>query len=220
LNISEEKKYIYDMMRTVVDERRTLTDIYFSLKERLNDLDELERKGLSDLSIKGYVDLQNERNQTLMLENTQRELAHLKQKLEKNGATVVMTRDEDNYVDLYKRVDIAKKYDADILVSVHNNSLPDGKNPYEEHGTTTYYYHSQAENLANKVQQNLVKATQFDDKGIKHGSFVLTRPTMPVCILVEVGFMINPFEYEKLLMPKYQKIYALGIANGIKEYFK
>jgi len=82
MNISEEKKYIYDMMRTVVDERRTLTDIYFSLKERLNDLDELERKGLSDLSIKGYVDLQNERNQTLMLENTQRELAHLKQKLE------------------------------------------------------------------------------------------------------------------------------------------
>jgi len=145
---------------------------------------------------------------------------YLKQELEKNGATVVMTRDEDNYVDLYKRVDIAKKYDADILVSVHNNSLPDGKNPYEEHGTTTYYYHSQAENLANKVQQNLVKATQFDDKGIKHGSFVLTRPTMPVCILVEVGFMINPFEYEKLLMPKYQKIYALGIANGIKEYFK
>ena len=86
MNISEEKKYIYDMMRTVVDERRTLTDIYFSLKERLNDLDELERKGLSDLSIKGYVDLQNERNQQLMLENTQRELAHLKQKLENEQA--------------------------------------------------------------------------------------------------------------------------------------
>lgn len=86
MNISEEKKYIYDMMRTVVDERRTLTDIYFSLKERLNDLDELERKGLSDLSIKGYVDLQNERNQQLMLENTQRELAHLKQKLENEAA--------------------------------------------------------------------------------------------------------------------------------------
>ena len=86
MTISEEKKYIYDMMRTVVDERRTLTDIYFSLKERLNDLDELERKGLSDLSIKGYVDLQNERNQTLMLENTQRELAHLKQKLENEQA--------------------------------------------------------------------------------------------------------------------------------------
>lgn len=82
MNIREEKKYIYDMMRTVVEERRVLTDIYFSLKERLNDLDELERKGLSDLSIKGYVDLQNERNQTLMLENTQRELAHLKEKLE------------------------------------------------------------------------------------------------------------------------------------------
>ena len=89
MNIREEKKYIYDMMRTVVDERRTLTDIYFSLKERLNDLDELERKGLSDLSIKGYVDLQNERNQTLMLENTQRELAHLKQKLENEQAKPV-----------------------------------------------------------------------------------------------------------------------------------
>lgn len=145
---------------------------------------------------------------------------YLKQELEKSGATVIMTRSADDYVDLYKRVDIAKKADADLLISVHNNSLPDGKNPYEEHGTTTYYYHAQAAKLANKVQQGMVKATGFDDKGIKYGSFVLTRPTMPLSILVEVGFMINPFEYEKLLMPKYQKIYATGIANGIKEYFK
>ena len=145
---------------------------------------------------------------------------YLKQELEKSGATVIMTRSTDDYVDLYKRVDIAKKADADLLISVHNNSLPDGKNPYEEHGTTTYYYHAQAAKLANKVQQGMVNSTGFDDKGIKYGSFVLTRSTMPLSILVEVGFMINPFEYEKLLMPKYQKIYASGIANGIKEYFK
>ena len=61
---------------------------------------------------------------------------------------------------------------------------------------------------------------KFSQFMIKYGSFVLTRPTTPLSILVEVGFMINPFEYEKLLMPKYQKIYASGIANGIKEYFK
>ena len=144
----------------------------------------------------------------------------MKQELEKSGATVIMTRSADDYVDLYKRVDIAKKADADLLISVHNNSLPDGKNPYEEHGTTTYYYHGQAAKLANMVQQGMVKSTGFDDKGIKYGSFVLTRPTTPLSILVEVGFMINPFEYEKLLMPEYQKIYATGIANGIKEYFK
>ena len=144
---------------------------------------------------------------------------YLQEALEKKGATVIMTRYKDEYVDLYERVKIAQIADADIIISIHNNALPDGGNPYITHGTTTYYYHAQAIKLATSVQNNLLKATGFNNLGIKHSSLVLTRPTLPIGILVEVGFMINPFEYEKLLMPSNQKAYAIGILNGLEEYF-
>lgn len=83
MDIGEEKRFIYEMMRTIVEERRTLTDIYFSLKKKLDDLEELERRGLNELSLKGYVDLHNEQNLALTLENTKRELAHITEKLHK-----------------------------------------------------------------------------------------------------------------------------------------
>ena len=145
---------------------------------------------------------------------------YLKDELIKAGAHVYMTREKDEYVDLYDRVEYAKKKKADILISIHNNALPDGQNPYIKHGTETYYYQPQAIKLAQYVQKNLVNANGFNDLGIKQGSFVLTRPTIPVSILVEVGFMINPEEYSALLQSKNQQQYAIGIKNGIVEYFK
>ena len=143
----------------------------------------------------------------------------IKNILEKKGAIVVLTREEDNFVGLYKRVEIANAHDADILISIHNNALPDGQNPYVIHGTSTYYYHEQALDLANIVQNELLKATGFINHGVKHGSLVLTRPSMPMSILVEVGFMINPFEYEQLLVPNNQKAYAMAICDGLRKYF-
>ena len=131
-----------------------------------------------------------------------------------------MTREKDNYVDLYDRVAFAQNKKADILVSIHNNALPDGQNPYITHGTETYYYQPQAIPLAQAVQKNLLLQNGFNDLGVKKGSLVLTRPTNPVSILVEVGFMINPDEYAALLLPENQEKYAIGIKNGIVEYFK
>ena len=145
---------------------------------------------------------------------------YLKDELIKAGAHVYMTRESDEYVDLYDRVEFAQKKHADILISVHNNALPDGQNPYITHGTETYYFQPQAKSLAQAVQKNLVMANGFNDLGVKYGSLVLTRPTSPVSILVEVGFMINPYEYEALLKPENQQKYAIGIKNGIVEYFK
>ena len=131
-----------------------------------------------------------------------------------------MTRNGDEYVELYERVKIAQINEADILISIHNNALPDGQNPYVVHGTSTYYYHPQAYKLAQCVQNRLLEKTKFQDHGIRKGSLALVRPTMPVSILVEVGFMINPFEYADLLVPENQKAYALGILNGLNDYFR
>jgi len=43
---------------------------------------------------------------------------------------------------------IAKLTNADLFVSVHNNALPDGINPFTNHGVSTYYYHPHSARLA------------------------------------------------------------------------
>ena len=64
----------------------------------------------------------------------------LRRLLEAAGARVLMTRTDDSAVDLWPRVAMAERADADVLVSIHNNALPDGVNPFVNNGrasTTT-----------------------------------------------------------------------------------
>lgn len=139
----------------------------------------------------------------------------LKDNLEKMGANVLMTRTVDEEVDLYDRVKFANYNDAQILLSIHNNSLPDGRNPYIEHGTSTYYYHSQALPLAKILHKAMLEDLGFDDFGLFWSSFVLTRPHEPLAVLLELGFMINPDEHAKIIDPEFQDRAAKSIARGL-----
>ncbi|MDD3150084.1 MAG: N-acetylmuramoyl-L-alanine amidase [Candidatus Gastranaerophilales bacterium] len=144
---------------------------------------------------------------------------YLKQELEKAGAKVIMTRQSDVSVDLYDRPTIARQNNADVLLSIHNNALPDGKNPYREHGTSVYYYHSHSEKLAQIMQKNLLEDLNLKNNGIHKMSFVLTRPTEPISLLIEVGFMIHPDEYTLLLTTAFQQKTAFSIKKGLEEFF-
>src|SRR4029077_7560687 len=63
----------------------------------------------------------------------------LKALLEAAGARVVMTRTTDVPVELGARVRLADGLNAALLVSTHNNALPDGVNPFTNTGTSVYY---------------------------------------------------------------------------------
>lgn len=101
MNINKEKMYIYEMMQNVILERRIiaeerlrLSELYFSLKERLEKLEDLELKGLDNLSLKGYVDLKNEFDETSSLQNLKREMENLKNQIEEVRSKRI--EDEDN----------------------------------------------------------------------------------------------------------------------------
>lgn len=145
---------------------------------------------------------------------------YLRDELEKAGAKVIMTRESDIKVPIFDRPKIAAKNNADILISVHNNALPDGQNPYEVHGTTTYYYHPQSLALAKSVQKSMIQELELKDLGVKCGSLVLTRPTEQPSILVEVAFMIHPEEYMLLTTEEFQKKSAKAVKDGIEEFFR
>ncbi len=138
--------------------------------------------------------------------------------LEKSGAKVVYTRTDDTNIDLYERVNISKVNNSLISISVHANALPDGGNPYIKHGTSTYYYNQESKELAQTIKSKLVQNLGTADDGTSKASFVLTRATSPLSILVEVAYMIHPQEYQLLLNEDFRQKAALSIAEGIKTY--
>lgn len=148
--------------------------------------------------------------------------ARLKPMLEEAGAKVIMTRLKlEDGPSLQERVAIAVNGKADILLSIHNNALPDGRDPWAEHGTSSYYYHPQSIELARILKDNLLKKlTAFPDRGVFYQNLALCRPSQMPAVLCEVGFMINPDEFAQLRHPESQEKAARGLLNGVKEYIQ
>lgn len=144
----------------------------------------------------------------------------LRDKLQAKGAKVVMTRSDMTNVPLADRPGIAKAAGADLYISVHNNSLPDGVNPFANHGTSTIYYHPWSVDLARSILGELLRVTSLPDHGLYWGNLAVNRPTQYPAVLVECDFMILP-EREALLKTKsYQSKLATAITWGIENYLK
>lgn len=146
---------------------------------------------------------------------------HLQKMLKESGARVIMTRtttSEDP--SLASRVQTAIDRSADLLVSIHSNALPDGRDPWKEHGSSTYWYYPQAIRPARIVKKHLLSRLKLPDFGTRYQNLALTRVSNMPAVLVEVGFMIHPDEYAKLIEPEFQKSAARAIADGISEYFR
>ena len=157
-------------------------------------------------------------------------------KLASLGYTVLTSRNVDKDVDLIDRADQANKANADMLLSIHFNAGGRGI----ARGIETYYYQATADRvpkinkenhnnverlersrkLANKVQQNLLYQTGANDRGVKRASFTVLRETSIPSILVELGFIDNPEERNKIKTNEYQERLANGIVDGIVEYYK
>jgi len=144
-----------------------------------------------------------------------------KELLENEGATVIMTRTSDSQEQsLDERVRIATDTGADFLISVHNNALPDGADPWKEHGTTAFWYHPQSIELARCFKDSLVHTLGWPDLGARYQNLALARPTAMPAVLVEVGFMINPDEYAKLIDSSVQSKAAEALLDGLLTYLK
>ncbi len=144
----------------------------------------------------------------------------LRDLLVRAGATVVMTRTEDRTLDLHERVAIAQQQGAEVLVSIHSNSLADGADPRIRHGTSTYYYHPQSRTLAEAIHRALLEHLGLRDDGLRKKSFTLTLPTYMPSVLVEIAYMIYPPEEDLLRRPQFQERVALGIMKGIETFLK
>ncbi len=151
----------------------------------------------------------------------------LKERLEKMGAKVYMTRTTDKDVygphasdkdELQARVNVAEKHDSDLFISLHINSSVNRN----VGGISTYYFPKTANDgrLARAVQNELSSNFGVDNLGIREANFyVVKRCTMPA-ILVELCFISNPKEEKLLAGNWFRKKAARLMAEGIEKYFK
>ena len=153
--------------------------------------------------------------------------------LEQSGATVILTRSDENGIydldkqtlrekkvsDIKNRVKIGNESQADIFVSIHLNKIPQT----QYYGWQTFYKKSDENSikLAKSIQQNLNESIQKQNKreslAIK-GKYIIENVEIPTT-LVECGFLSNPEEEAQLQNEEYQDRLAWGIYNGIIDYF-
>jgi N-acetylmuramoyl-L-alanine amidase len=144
----------------------------------------------------------------------------LRQVLEQRGAKVVMTREGDD--DLYPN-DRAKKIEQvmpTVALSLHYNALPDGGDAWNTKGVGAFWYHPQAQGLAVFLHDYLVQKLGRPSYGVYWNNLALTRPAIAPSVLLELGFMINPNEFEWITNPAAQQQLANALADGITLWFQ
>ena len=132
-----------------------------------------------------------------------------------------MTRSEDIFIPLEDRVNFSNEISPDIYVSIHANSTVQNVT----YGLEVHYYKDDSLELANTMHaifssdKNL-KKWDTKDRGVIKSRFYVINHTEAPSVLMEMGFISNPVEREKLMTKQRQEEVATAIADGILEYLK
>ncbi|MGL5083935.1 MAG: N-acetylmuramoyl-L-alanine amidase [Microcoleaceae cyanobacterium] len=139
----------------------------------------------------------------------------LEQELVTRGAKVLMTRSGDEDLFPQDRVRLIHEQEPDLAISVHYNALPDNGNALKTQGVGLFWYHPQAHQLAVFLHHYLVETLNRPSYGVFWNNLALTRPAVAPSILLELGFMINPEEFEWIVNPEEQQKLAVALADGL-----
>ena len=154
--------------------------------------------------------------------------------LEQSGATVILTRSDENAIydldsktlkqkkvsDIHNRVKIGNESSADIFVSIHLNKIPQ-----QQYWGWQCFYKNGDENstkLAKSIQDNLNEAIQKENKRVAmklENVYIIKHVEIPISI-VECGFLSNSEEEKKLQTEEHQNALVEGISLGIERYFE
>lgn len=143
----------------------------------------------------------------------------LRDRLVKLGATVELTRQGDEDILPNDRAKQIATSQPTIALSVHYNALPDDGDALGTQGVSTFWYQPQSESLARFLQQYLVRKLGRKSDGILWNNLALTRPTVAPSVLLELGYMINPEEFDWIRDPQQQEKLSETLAQGIVEWF-
>lgn len=149
---------------------------------------------------------------------------------------VQLSRELDITLSLEGRANKANAWGADLFVSIHTNAAsPEAKGIetwHSKNGEWGTAFQAEAKQVALIVQEELVKATGFKDRGIKtrlvdnpgspiHGLdyYAVIRKAKCPAIIIEAGFHTNPQEEALLKTSEFRQKVAEAIAAGIRRAY-
>lgn len=156
----------------------------------------------------------------------------LRDYLQEQGALVLMTREEDRDLapegtkgysrrkveDLKKRLELINDSSAEFYVSIHLNSIPSPR----WSGAQTFYSNHLIENgkAAKFIQDELRRNLENTTRKAKpiNNVFIVENAKKPGA-LVEIGFLSNSEEKNRLKTDDYQEKVSASIYNGVLRYF-
>ena len=157
----------------------------------------------------------------------------LREVLEAKGIEVIMTRETENGLsdlknasirkmkvdDMKKRLQIMKKSNADLFVSIHINSYKTAS----ASGLRVFYSSKfeEIKPLAENIQERMADVTgaKMSVVGAADTKLYLMKNPPLASILLECGFLSNPEEEEKLRSDDYQSRLAWAIADAVEKYY-
>lgn len=143
----------------------------------------------------------------------------LEEALKEAGYAVIMTRNDDSFLELYERSDLANETKADLFISIHQNSYMEDSSV---NGIEVYYNSEKStddEKLAKSIQDGLINETRATDREIRadNGLVVIRETTMP-SVLIETAYISNKNELSLITSDDYQDKVIQGILAGIEEF--
>lgn len=146
------------------------------------------------------------------------------EELIRQGASVILTRGDDRFIQLYDRSKTANNAEASVFLSIHVNSTARRNSTT---GSMTFY-HKQSPTgmlLAKCIQDEIGKISTIPNKGtitdqrIYNSGFAVLRTSKMPAVLIEAGFINHDRDRAALSHPDYPKWLAEAIARGLKVYF-
>lgn len=132
--------------------------------------------------------------------------------LKANRIPVRLTRTSDVYLSLAQRAAVANRYRDAIFLSIHFNAHTNTSFT----GVETFYISEKGKRIATNIQSGVIRQTKARNRGIKFGKeFAVLNKTNGPAVLVECGFMSNPYERRRCSEAWYQALLARGIVDGI-----
>ena len=153
----------------------------------------------------------------------------LKAELEKYNFPVYMTRTTDNDLsktipwrggrqrtDLYARVNLARQYNAAILLSIHVNS---SKDPGEKGAIPFYKKNSpESKRLASHILHATKAVQPYNKHKILPGNYYILNASPIPAVLLELAFITNSEELNLLQDKTFLSKMAEQVAKGVHHY--
>ena len=134
-------------------------------------------------------------------------------RLEQLGAQVRLTRGDDSQLSLFDRVDASTAIYPDIFLSIHHNSGVLTGDMNRARRMECYYFEDGSRPFAQALMDRLPGLIGRPGTEPEQARYYVTRQTANPAVLLEVGFMVNPLEYEECI----DRLTILKTACGVAE---